>query len=108
MNIVRDKFLYTAMELCWHVWTPGTDPNTWVCRCGLTAGKIHYSDPLVKNTDFGEWAGFGMLWEWAEQQDWWEAFWEHIKAVKNERKRWYINPDRLADAICEFLKNRER
>lgn len=64
--------------------------------------------------DFKTWAAFGILWEWAITQDWWDRFKNnhmvHIKhysscfepAFKDE----IINPDKFADVIYGFLKEK--
>lgn len=55
---------------------------------------------INENNSFSNWNGFGKLWEWTEKQEWFKDFWATIKDTKQQ----YINPDRFANAMYEFLK----
>ena len=62
-------------------------------------------------SDFSTWPGFGKLWEWAQDQEWWQEFVEYMDInltdfVIGELEvfPWIINPDRFANAVYEFLK----
>lgn len=116
----RDKFLTEAMGICWHDWVPikakhgAFASNLWECRCGVRASKLHLTDPLPNNPDFSKWTGFGKLWEWAIEQEWWGGFrdmkigetesYESGKITKYIKEE-YINPDNFANAIYEYLKD---
>jgi len=70
-----------------------------------------------------EWSGFGILFEWAREQDWWLEFLEDCNGIvmyerdkrggKDPQPFCYINiavietPADFADAIFDFLKKRE-
>ena len=101
----RDKFLTEAMSKCWH---EGTS------RCRKCHARYHL---VPTHPDFSTWPGFGLLWEWAQKQEWWWNFsckllyskesHDHLTkddydAVIYER---YIHPSRFADALYEYLKH---
>lgn len=117
---MRDMFLTEAMGKCWHkpVLTTGDDIDSvgWVCEyCG--------DDPHT-NVELNTWEGFGKLWEWASSQEWWdtpswaEESYEQRKHKLNDSFICYygfhegsdalelINPDRFADAVYKYLKER--
>ena len=54
--------------------------------------------------NFSTWQGFGQAWEWAQKQGWWEDFW--IYSNDDNGIIDFIHPDRFADALYEFLKDR--
>lgn len=65
-----------------------------------------------------KWVAFGILWEWAIEQEWWGDFLynkcQGTIYAANIRDNYefeipnkYINPERFAKAIYEFLKARE-
>jgi len=74
--------------------------------------EIHLEDTLIHPFDFSTWEGFGKLWEWAIEQDWWGKFvakytpssfipmtgWGFVQ-LQN-----MINPDRFTDAVYKYLK----
>jgi len=96
MNTERDKFLTEAMGQKYH-----------------RGRELH---------DYSTWPAFGVLWEWAQQQEWFDLFQcclyyheylkhchrpgderlDNDKVLHNE----LIHPDRFADAVCAFLKDR--
>lgn len=53
---------------------------------------------------YDTWQGFGTLWEWAIKQEWWASFNYEPDLLIGWVKRKYINPDKFADALYEFLK----
>jgi hypothetical protein len=61
-------------------------------------------------TNFSTWDGFGKLFCWAKEQRWWEEFVDADMADRGH-KNWLfpigrIHPDRLANSIYKFLKER--
>lgn len=58
--------------------------------------------------DFKTWSGFGILWEFAIKQEWWEQFiWNegvNKGAEGNLIDTIIINPNIFADKIYKFLK----
>ena len=106
MTTERDRFLTEAMGECWHE-EDDAFPNRYVC--------IHCkrSWPFgIPINNFPAWTGFGKLWEWAKEQDWWERFTNYnFVAFYSHDSRGIdlqlIHPDRFADAVYTFLKERE-
>lgn len=106
-NEERDKFLTEAIGECWH-------------HEGETvADAKHYVDFYICSkchktwkyrVDFSTWKGLGKLWPWAQKQEWWKTFiyegYTHpSKNVGSEvQMTIFIDPDRFANAVYEFLK----
>jgi hypothetical protein len=117
MSEDRDKFLTDAMGECWHEWKNlgdgcqiGDDisPPSWTddfkclrCDCKSYAGKP--CTPAQSDYDFSTWTGFGKLWEWARDQEWWEEF----RHIWDDRVYGIIHPDTFADIVYGFLKERQ-
>ena len=123
----RDKFLTEAMGELWHEWViesatlRNKHPITgaleywghgYECHCGFRrvnrvnwhiGDKADLSHKCI-NINFSDWSGFGKLREWAQGQEWFEDFGGYDYA---ELWRTMVNPDRFADAIFKFLKERE-
>ena len=123
MNTERDRFLTEAMGECWHK-TSNTEPYhsgcvVHICKCGqreLEDSRAFYNPgPNWVRQKYDDWQSFGKLWEWAQKQEWWSSF-VAKKTPSNMRPMCgfgqpqldlYIHPDRFADAIYTFLKERE-
>jgi len=113
MSQDRDKFLTEAMGECWHneyrqIGQTFEDRyETFVC---LSCNKASAYSPSLPRNNFSTWEGFGKLWEWAVKQEWWHNFQLHyLKGTFGVspdffRKR-LINPDKLANAIYEFIQD---
>jgi hypothetical protein len=109
----RDKYLTEAMGL-YHK-SEKRENDVYYCVCG----KVWGSDCAAKSINcipsFYAWTGFGKLWEWAQEQEWWKDFGPFGHFEIDFGKREYkvmldftlINPDRFANAVYEFLKARE-
>ena len=108
----QDKFLTEQMGECWHEWN-GQSSGLTCNNCGM---RVAYHTNSPKNPDFATWTGFGKLWEWAKGQEWWWGFiddcipnpdWNNILPnlypILN-----LINPDNLANALYEFLKEKTK
>ena len=94
MNIERDKFLTEAMGECWHE-VLGGQWNCYKCRNENTL-----------NYDFSTWEGFGKLLEKArDNQGVGIIVAQNILAKVIEKSMNNI-PDRFANAVYEFLKER--
>ena len=105
MNTERDRFLAKQMGECQHSFGPLN--NHGKCKCG----HPQFLEPY--QTNFSTWEGFGKLWEFSQKQDWWEEFtednynrmfakdWSHNVLPK------IIHPDRLADAVYEYLNGKD-
>ena len=98
MNQERDRFLTEAMGNHWF-----TTPNS------------NLAEVYHLNDDFSTWQNFGKLWEFARKQDWFDDFLIDRGFFRLEAKMpnkggftlmhlHWVNPDRFANAICEFLK----
>jgi hypothetical protein len=76
-------------------------------------GKIKVQD----NPDFSTWEGFGKLWIWAKEQEWWVKFirWyadndydlnvypqDHVEYIINYGFS-LIHPDHFADTVAKYL-----
>jgi hypothetical protein len=93
MNETRDRFLIEYFGGCWH----DISFKTGICT------KCHKSDLVIKN--LSSWQGFGWLWEHCttSYNPWWDDFaedWDEVPMI-------LIHPDRFADAVFKFLKERE-
>lgn len=94
--IQRDKYLLKKMGVQF------TKPTHGSCCTCQTCGWP-YDDCVCM--EFCEWEGFGLLWEWANQQNWWNEFWrvsfDDYLEVDDVMK--LINPDKFADAVFSYL-----
>lgn len=103
---MRNRFLTEAMGKCWHlIGESASGSGFYECRCGKVFALNEYASCNDEN-DFSTWEGFGKLWEWAQEQEWWRAF---ALSFGNVHYDWLfrqdtIHPDRFADALYEFLK----
>lgn len=77
MNTERDKFLMEHMGLRW---------------------VEGYSDVNIK---LSPWEFFGEIFMRAKRKEWWHDFAEVFRCEKPEE---YINPDRFANAVYDYLK----
>ncbi len=98
----RDKFLTEAMGGC--VFSPKDEDYMLCgkCGCDIMSG--------IHDNYFSTWRMFGSLWEWAQEQEWWGYFVARmmtketctLDSILNK----FIDPDRFANAVYEFLKDR--
>lgn len=85
-------------------------------------GKIGvpYTAEFISWIEGTPWYWFGMIWDWANEQDWWEDFLQETwRELSNHRQQdrvldmqmgvrmELINPQRFADDIYNFLQRRE-
>lgn len=68
-----------------------------------------------KGSEEGSWGAFGIVWEWATKQEWWNYFQDMVvgdtDVYENGEFTEYIdinliNPTNFAKAIYEYLKER--
>lgn len=59
-----------------------------------------------KNNNFFTWEGFGKLWEWVHNQKWWDKFRVCPQRYYIDWSDTYVNPERFATAVYNFLKER--
>lgn len=100
----QNKFLTEVMGLNWYT-KEDENPN-WPAQF------------QAKNIHFSTWTGFGNLWEWSQKQDWWGAFYAslHYNTItgfnginyeyEKRLEEYYVNPERFANAVYEFLKEK--
>jgi hypothetical protein len=101
----RDKYLTEAMgEECWHEWVYCGESKAICTQC-----NTDYTISKDRN-DFSTWEGFGKLWEFCKKQEWYYNFLKTVCPYKTDYPSVihedYIHPDRFADAVYEFLKER--
>jgi hypothetical protein len=101
----RDKFLTEQMGECWH------DLFRHCSKCAAYCRKCQ-KEIYEEQNNFSTWEGFGKLWEWAQKQEWWREFhnqflstpWKVSKLMNTD----LVHPDRFADAVYEYLRQREQ
>jgi hypothetical protein len=111
MNTERDKFLTETMGECWHEWTPTLLLQDYVTakdtckKCGAESNwyKRSSKQPPHMCIDFSTPDGFFKLWEWAQEQEWFNQIVDENTELYCELKS-FINPDIFADAVYAFLK----
>ena len=99
----RDKYLTEAMGEHWHNFKDMSvfgDVDICCTDCDTFS---------TKNKTFSTWDGFGKLYEWSVEQDWWHEFlfeWSgEIISFSIPHKLVY--PDAFANVIYEFLRDKE-
>jgi hypothetical protein len=101
-NIYRDKFLTIQLGECWHEFGFQICPICKICK----GTHINLTKPFYNN--FSTPDGFFKLWNWSQEQEWWGALkWRmsDIDAQHHIAER-YIHPDRFADAVYNYLKEK--
>jgi hypothetical protein len=96
----RDKYLTLAMGHCFHE----RDDGLCAFRCRhCHAGNL--SDGVPSNVRFDAWTGFGVLWPWAQKQDWFFdfKFWYSNKNTQYAMIHALVDPNALADGIWDYL-----
>ena len=97
----RDKYLTEeVLGECWHetILIEGAISDIEVCRhCGSWAS--------VNLNNFFTPEGFFKLWNAAKEKDWWESFLDQLPYMGFYLED-IVNPDRFANAVYEFLKER--
>jgi hypothetical protein len=109
----RDKFLTEAMGLaaseCDNCGTK------WPEQCGCDEVGIGSGNAPC---DCSTWTGFGLLWQWANKQEWWNEFIDITLGVTSKVSSGgqivcryirsnYVDPSYFADALYEYLKERK-
>jgi hypothetical protein len=119
MNTDRDKFMTEAMGNDWHTvgYAERDIRRGVICNCGSN----NCAGPS-RNISLSTWQGFGKLWEWAQEQEFFLELLVFIcvdiegKGMDIEFAKAFnldsvscgaVNPDRFANAVYEFLKGRE-
>ncbi len=103
----RDRHLTEAMGECWH--ESNGRLNCKKCESFLYAKSPNH---ISYNNEFSTWEGFGKLWRWGQQQEWWEEFVGCLlepvidKGTLTHYRKFdldFIDPDKFADALYEFV-----
>ena len=100
MNTERDKFLTEARGECWHEFSSTAVTSSCYKCCRIL--------PACTFIDFSTWEGFGKLYSWCKEQEWWTMFCYYRFGDGNYigyKVFEFIEPDRFADAVYEFLKD---
>lgn len=94
MHSERDKFLYEQMGL----------KATYL----LGDYRTQLDQKARTMNGFSNWLEFGLLWEWCVKQKWWSSLVtkNHSVYVPDSIPVMYVNPDKFADIIYEFLKRK--
>jgi hypothetical protein len=105
MSIERDRFLTEAIG----------EESWWVCsECDIMSRNKKCDCGEWSRYNFSRWEYFGKLWEWAQKQEWFDnlRLWEHYSDgaggvyAGNFVNESLIHPDRFADAVYNFLKEK--
>lgn len=105
-----NKFLTEAIGECWHELEGKFEEVIWIYKCTKCGYKE--TEPVLNihgwQNDFFTWIGFGKLWEWAGNQEWFPffingEFFGSCGGVSFNFARNFINPERFAIAIAEYL-----
>ena len=94
------------MGECWHEYYPNKlliEPT----KC-LKCGASTVNPSLANKKYYDTWPGFGKLWVWAQEQEWWvdfeyEILYDCCSSIDN-KINWFIHPERFACALYGFLK----
>lgn len=102
--VARDKFLTEAIG----------HTSVWVCSDCDWQSKYKNCDCKDANWSrykFSTWDRFGLLWEWSQEQEWFSEFMLYSIGVPScgtiAVQRHAIHPDRFANSVYEFLKDKE-
>ena len=98
-NEPRDKAITELMGLCWHDFS-----NESIDHCPLCGKKYTKLDPRI---NFSTWDGFGTLFTWAREQDWFKSFcWKNcLFYTPHHLPTRLVNPDIFADALLDYLSS---
>lgn len=117
----RNKYLTEAMGECLHEFEQdettlaaiqynphGEDFKSYMMkckRCGESYNPFAIPIYTYRPANFSTPEGVFKLWNWAIEQEWWDEFEDEIEYACLTT---IINPDNLANAICEYLRGREK
>jgi hypothetical protein len=108
MNPKRNKFLTEAMGLCWHKWIAHEAMGHFQCaKCGkMEMGFSCKEEEYHSDIDFSTWEGFGKLWQWANEQEWWDDFTDkNYHCCRTDLDM--INPNRFSHMLYEYLEEKD-
>ena len=105
----RDKLILEALGECEHNFPPISTESPFRC---LKCGMLYV---LCSRPDFSTPDGFFRVWNGAKEKEWWYEFLEWcLIQIEGVITKYifsfpiiFINPDRFADAVAEFLEKRE-
>ena len=110
-----NKFLTEWMGDCYHEFkncmaNQGGDGFICdICEESFKGTSVALIEIQTRN-DFLTWEGFGLLWGWANEQDWWDDFWidngkcdDKFEMFINET---LIDPEEFAKAVVQYLEKK--
>lgn len=101
-----NKYLTEAMNECWHGDAMRTGIFYACDECGEKLLSLGNSPLQSSRMDFSTWQGFGKLWEWAKEQDWWIEFTGGACVISRGFVEDMVDPDWFAKAVYDLLKER--
>ena len=104
MNKDRAVFKMLWPDECYHIGAEGTIYGPCI-YCGLKT----YDSLWRLNTNLTAWEGFGLMWERAQECEWWEEFYltyihykHHWHSHARGCNHMIIHPTRFRDALYDF------
>ena len=106
------KLLTEAIGNCWHEWPDLYNDGMLSKHDQCTKCGKYRDEALNELIDFTSWIGFGVLWEWANKQEWWADFIYNYYNVHNYKISLsvtlkIVNPTKFSAAVYEFLKDKK-
>ena len=105
-NEKRDKLIIETLGGCWHEWNGYSGPGGPYIICYKCKKDHQNAHPNSLSTS----SGFFWVWDRAILKEWFREFaHDFCKAPIgfNVFPNFYINPDRFAAALAEFLEGRK-
>lgn len=113
MNEEIDKYLTEAMGECYFTHEiKHLGFSKYTCSCGGSWDSYALEEPehcTAVSTDFSTWEGFGKLWEWTRNQEWWLDFSRYLDTPTVKCNDILhidfrvISPEVFASSIYDFL-----
>ena len=123
MSEERDKYLTEAFSECYSHILIEVDNVISCYKCGLEFGYGTLDDSIYEwysdtpPYDFSTWEHFGVLFRWCQRQDWWHSeftMWLEYEEIDGHKhcagsfiQESMVDPNRFADAVYDFLKERK-
>ena len=117
----RNKAVYLMLfpDKCWHETDKGrwNECEVWGWDECIYCKKQNRELPI--NPDLTSWAGFGLLWERAQEMEWWQKFINWLWETEGDHS-WtthasphiieyeHIDPPRFLDALYSFGRDTGR
>lgn len=105
-----NKFLTEARGECWHEYSEHLENRLSYGMCHVCKHCDHLDWSCGQINDFLTWEGFGKLWQWGIDQEWWDTFIldngrcnDNFEMFINEN---LIDPEPFAKAVADFLQKK--